>query len=201
MYSHLVLVILDTYFTSFITCHTLHSIYTGMERRYIATRILDHEPSAAILDLRVEGPIRPLKRLIATKTSDGGIHLINTCQEMQNRMALAIKSSFYNQGEESFFGNIGVTVRLEFYFPRPLHHFVGGTRESTIKDEYKSDEHIKTPDLDNLVRFVLDVLNGVAYPDERYVVETRASKHYGHRNNNGETRIRVEPHVIDLSNE
>ena len=173
-----------------------------MELNYVATRILDHEPSAAILDLRVDGPIRPLKRPIARRTSDGGIRLINTCHELQNRMALAIQSSFYNQqGQESFFGSIGVTVRLQFFFPRPLHHFVGGTREGTIKDRYKSVEHIKTPDLDNLVKFVLDVLSGVAYPDDRYVVETRASKHYGHRSNNGEIRIRVEPYVIDLTNE
>ncbi len=40
-----------------------------------------------------------------------------------------------------------------------------------------------TPDLDNLEKSVLDALNGVAYPDDRFVVAKNAQKRYVRRDN------------------
>lgn len=36
----------------------------------------------------------------------------------------------------------------------------------------------KKPDGDNILKLVADALNGVAYPDDRQLVEQRISKHY-----------------------
>lgn len=38
--------------------------------------------------------------------------------------------------------------------------------------------HTKTPDLDNLLKLVLDGLNGVAYIDDKQIIELTASKFY-----------------------
>ena len=38
--------------------------------------------------------------------------------------------------------------------------------------------HTKTPDLDNLLKLVLDGLNGIAYIDDKQIIELTASKFY-----------------------
>ena len=39
--------------------------------------------------------------------------------------------------------------------------------------------HIKRPDLDNLVKFIFDNLNGILWKDDSQVVEIEARKYYG----------------------
>jgi Holliday junction resolvase RusA-like endonuclease len=38
--------------------------------------------------------------------------------------------------------------------------------------------HMKTPDLDNLAKLVLDALNGIAYDDDKQIIELTVSKFY-----------------------
>ncbi len=38
--------------------------------------------------------------------------------------------------------------------------------------------HVKTPDIDNLVKFILDCANGILFDDDKQVVELWASKKY-----------------------
>jgi Holliday junction resolvase RusA-like endonuclease len=64
---------------------------------------------------------------------------------------------------EPFNGPVALTIG--FYMRRP---------KSRRKENYVET----TPDLDNLEKAVLDSLNGVAYPDDRYVVVKSAAKIY-----------------------
>lgn len=58
-----------------------------------------------------------------------------------------------------------VKITISFYMPRP----------KTVKRAYPS----VAPDLDKLIRAVLDGLTGVAYADDGQVVQIHAQKLYG----------------------
>ena len=60
-----------------------------------------------------------------------------------------------------------VTIDLKFCMPKPR----------TVKREYPS----VAPDLDKLIRAVLDGLTAIAYIDDGQVVKIRAEKAYGDR--------------------
>ena len=60
------------------------------------------------------------------------------------------------------------------YGVRPYCHAITG-----LKDSAKLKPHIVRPDLDNLLKFVLDALNGIAYEDDKQVVGfSYVVKHY-----------------------
>lgn len=59
-----------------------------------------------------------------------------------------------------------ILLRVLFHMPRPKH----------LKD--KNPPHLTTPDLDKLVRSVCDALKGIAWTDDKQVVEIEASKRY-----------------------
>ena len=65
-----------------------------------------------------------------------------------------------------------VSVDVKFVFRRPLKHYKG----SSLRAEYANARLIQPPDLDKLVRAVLDALTGYAYLDDSQVYEVRASK-------------------------
>lgn len=66
-------------------------------------------------------------------------------------------------------------IDLRFYLPPP-----NGTskrrREMMYEDEIK---FTKRPDIDNLAKSVLDGLNGIAYDDDKQIVELHGRKYYG----------------------
>jgi len=47
------------------------------------------------------------------------------------------------------------------------------------KRELLGTPHIKRPDLDNFIKFYLDLLNGIAYVDDAQICKITASKFYG----------------------
>ena len=66
-----------------------------------------------------------------------------------------------------------VRVEVTFLFARPAGHFgAKGLRPSAPR------EHTKKPDVDKLVRAVLDALTGVAFKDDAQVVAVEARKRY-----------------------
>ena len=71
-----------------------------------------------------------------------------------------------------------VSVKIAFYFPRPKSHYGTGRNAGLLKDSAPRN-HVSKPDLDKLVRCVLDALTSVAYYDDSQVVEVRARKEFG----------------------
>jgi Holliday junction resolvase RusA-like endonuclease len=71
-----------------------------------------------------------------------------------------------------------VRVTLRFLLPRPQGHYGSGRNAGQIKASAPARPAVK-PDLDKLVRCVLDALNGVAWVDDGRVVEVVAAKAYG----------------------
>lgn len=67
-----------------------------------------------------------------------------------------------------------IRVELVFYMPIPISW-------SKAKKERAEREIIRPsvrPDIDNLVKIILDGLNGVAFMDDKQVVELAAAKYY-----------------------
>lgn len=70
-----------------------------------------------------------------------------------------------------------VAVIIRFHFKRPQKDYLRGTlRESAQKYV------VKTPDLDNIEKAVLDALNGSAYVDDKQVVRKYTEKLWAHEN-------------------
>ena len=71
-----------------------------------------------------------------------------------------------------------ISVRLEFYMPRPKSHFRTGKFSHILKDDAPID-HLSKPDLDNMIKLVLDVMTKSGYwKDDSQVIELSASKNY-----------------------
>ena len=64
-----------------------------------------------------------------------------------------------------------------FYMPRPKGHF-GSGKNAGIKKTSAPDYHISKPDIDNLLKFVYDCLNGLAWADDAQLVRVTAAKLY-----------------------
>lgn len=71
-----------------------------------------------------------------------------------------------------------LVMYVTFYMPRPKGHFGTGRNVDKLKSSAPV-HHTKKPDLDNLVKFVKDCLNEVAWVDDSQVVTTLSNKKYG----------------------
>lgn len=71
---------------------------------------------------------------------------------------------------------VPLRVDLLFFFRRPKSHF---NKKGLKKDAPKF--HTKKPDIDNLIKFVLDALNKVFWKDDSQVVFVCAEKLYNDR--------------------
>jgi Holliday junction resolvase RusA-like endonuclease len=73
-----------------------------------------------------------------------------------------------------FPGDVPIAVSITFRLRRPNSHFVGCNRErKLLKDSAPTGYAFGRVDLDNLVKFVLDCLNGLLYNDDRQVVDIK----------------------------
>ncbi len=70
-----------------------------------------------------------------------------------------------------------ISIDCHFYMPRPKNHYGTGRNAGKLKKDAPIF-HIKKPDLDNLVKFVLDCLNGVAWKDDSQIYNLTATKIY-----------------------
>lgn len=68
-------------------------------------------------------------------------------------------------------------VRMWFFLPRPKYHFGTGRNAGCLKASAPR-HHTTKPDIDNLEKFVLDCLNGVAFKDDKQIVRVDKAKLY-----------------------
>jgi len=68
-----------------------------------------------------------------------------------------------------------VTVYMHFFFVRPKTHYGTGKNSDKLKPS-APDYCTNSKDLDNLVKFYLDIFNGVAFDDDRQVYALTATK-------------------------
>ena len=77
-------------------------------------------------------------------------------------------------GEQPTYHHVRLT--LTFYMKRPLSHYKG--IDFGLKPRYDRVAHETAPDLDKLVRAVMDALSEVIYADDKQVTEIVARKIY-----------------------
>ena len=84
-------------------------------------------------------------------------------------------------------------VWLVFNLPRPKYHFIANDPGRRLKEHFSGMRFVaKRPDLDNLVKFVLDGLIGIAIEDDAAVVELHAIKKWDDEDDNeGSTCVLV----------
>lgn len=72
-----------------------------------------------------------------------------------------------------------VSVKLEFHMPRPKSHYGTGKYATRLRKSAPSEYScVAKPDLDKLVRAVLDCGTGILWVDDAQVVSISCSKRY-----------------------
>jgi len=71
-----------------------------------------------------------------------------------------------------------VLLEIDFYFRRPKSHFHPDLYDNLVRKPDRPMNCTICRDIDNLAKLVLDALNGVAYVDDRQVVELRLRRKF-----------------------
>ena len=70
-----------------------------------------------------------------------------------------------------------VSLTVDFFFPRPKSHYKTGKNSNVLK-ENAPKMHTKRPDIDNLIKFIADSLNGVFWTDDSIIYHIFSGKFY-----------------------
>ena len=87
-----------------------------------------------------------------------------------------IRWSYVSAGGK-YLGEEVLQVSIEAFFPIP-QSFSKAKKEMAIKGKLRPTTK---PDCDNIIKVVLDALNGVAYYDDKQVVTVSCNKYYADR--------------------
>jgi len=85
----------------------------------------------------------------------------------------AIRYAWLAQAESDMTQAKTIGLRATFAFPRPKSHYLRGQLRDAAPQWHRS-----RPDVDNLLKLVLDALNGIAYGDDAQVVAITGQKRY-----------------------
>lgn len=92
-------------------------------------------------------------------------------------------------------GHAPVSMEVHFGMPVPNYMFQGGDRFKPLREGLHDLYHtpyVKTPDLDNMIKFVKDALQGIFYKDDKQVVRIVCTKSYDwHPPHEGRTVIKI----------
>ena len=100
-----------------------------------------------------------------------GVRTYSIQETEEGRTLLMIKDQVREQTDKP--------VKVSFFFklPRPKNHFGSGKNAEQLKASAPK-HHTSKPDIDNMVKFYMDCLNGIVWHDDRQVVIQEASKMY-----------------------
>jgi Holliday junction resolvase RusA-like endonuclease len=104
-----------------------------------------------------------------------------------------------NQGP-LFPRRVPVSITIWFLMSRPVAHFVNRNRLGRLKSTALDSTRfpVMIPDIDNLVKFVLDSLKGVAFCDDSQVVRLQAYRMWdNHGQCLGTTVLHLRKHMVE----
>tara|TARA_Y100000310_G_C20401695_1_gene677713 strand:+ start:359 stop:769 length:411 start_codon:yes stop_codon:yes gene_type:complete len=103
-----------------------------------------------MISFTIPGKPKPLKRHRSTKFG----HMYDPSSKDKKQIWLQIAKF---KPRTPLAGDI--MVKLIFHMPRPLNHYRAGKYKHLLKDNMPENHSIK-PDLDNLVKLILDTISG-----------------------------------------
>lgn len=65
-----------------------------------------------------------------------------------------------------------IEIKLEFHMP------IASSLSRKIREEYQGKWDVNKPDIDNLIKMPLDIMNGHVFTDDRQIVAIKAEKKY-----------------------
>ena len=120
--------------------------------------------------VRIEIPGVPVGKARPRFTKSGRCY--NTKKTTEYERSIAI--GFLHSGEKSFPANTPLIIDIIAEMPIPK-----STPKYKLKRMIEEETpHLKKPDLDNIVKAVLDGLNGIAFPDDNQIYRISAFKKY-----------------------
>ncbi len=92
----------------------------------------------------------------------------------------ALKEYNYSKGFNHLPRLNAVNLNIKFYMKRPKNHYRTGKFADLIKERWQSISMTKKPDIDNLIKFVMDSLSGHNgfFLDDNQIVSIYAEKIY-----------------------
>lgn len=85
-----------------------------------------------------------------------------------------IRKAFLDAGCNAIPSDCYVGITVDAYFQIPKSY----TKGKRLACQHNINRPDKKPDIDNILKIVLDGLNGVAYADDKQVIEVRCRKFY-----------------------
>ena len=120
--------------------------------------------------VRIEVPGVPVGKARPRFTRTGRCYNTKKTKEFETRVARA----FLNSGATQFRESEALKIDIIAEMPIPK----SATKKVLRAIEEGTVKHLKKPDLDNIVKAVLDGLNGIAFPDDKQVIMLSAFKRY-----------------------
>ena len=131
---------------------------------------------------RIDGVPKPQARNFATtKGKNSKVHLWNPSKPLSDSFQKCFKEALQSAGATALFQKTGLPVKLsiKFYFPRPRSHYVYSGSELVLAQNAPFFV-TKTPDLDNLLKLVLDAIQDICYQNDCNVVHIDGAKLWNH---------------------
>lgn len=123
--------------------------------------------------IRFEVPGEPRGKGRPRFTKTGHTYTDSETRAYENKIVAYYRKACggYRLPDEKF-----ISVDVAAFYPIPKSATKAATAEMAAGTRFPS----RKPDIDNVLKAVLDSLNGVAYKDDSRVVLVSASKFYGH---------------------
>ncbi|MFW5871261.1 MAG: RusA family crossover junction endodeoxyribonuclease [Verrucomicrobiota bacterium] len=124
-------------------------------------------PTVSTIAFKIPGPPKGKGRPRATRT--GRMYTPKSTASYENLVKLC-----YQQDSNGKRFEDAVTVNILVYYEIPKS-YSKKKREEAMKGKLMPT---KTPDCDNVIKIILDALNGIAYSDDRQVTKVTLEKMY-----------------------
>lgn len=126
--------------------------------------------SIAVIKLKPVGKGRP-------RAVRRGRHITLYTPAVTKEYEMAVRTEWENQ--------VDSMIDTEFFYVKVAFYFAIPRSYSAKKRKYIEETkflHNKKPDGDNLIKAILDALNGVAYPDDCMICDLNVKKRYSDSN-------------------
>jgi len=128
---------------------------------------------------RITGLPKAQERCFATtRGTRNKVHMVNMSQYFSESFENAFRQALQN-APTNFFKHEGfpIALKIRFIFPRPKHHYVYQSTSGSLLLSSSAPFFVtKVPDLDNLLKLVLDAVQGVCYKNDCVVCHIDSCK-------------------------